>query len=475
MNYRAFLNEQAGILAEDLTEGVPCPVCGSTNHPKLALKSATAPTETTVNESKSAYDKARKYAEELSRTAGEIKGQVDSQTEELQKLISDLLNNCESGAAQSTAKNIIAEIAVNLKVINEKISVEEKNAKRKAELDEMIPKAEERIRKAEAVTAECKQNISALTASCTEIEKQCKSLSATLKFEGKADAVAKKKALENTLSAMQKALEDAEKSYAESEKEIVGLDAKIKQLKKQISKSEAIDVEAAEQKKSALTEEKISLTAVQRKVGIRIDANTKCLDNINRKSDELSEIEKRKISINALNNTANGNISGKEKIMLETYIQMTYFDRIIARANTRFMKMSGGQYELKRSETADNNRSQSGLDLSVVDHYNGTERSVKTLSGGESFKASLSLALGLSDEIQSSAGGIKLDTMFVDEGFGSLDPESLSQAFRALADLSDGNRLVGIISHVADLKEKIDKQVIITKEKAGGSKIEISV
>ena len=475
MNYRAFLNEQAGILAENLTEGTPCPVCGSTNHPCLAEKSVTAPTEADVNESKSAYDKARKYAEELSRTAGEIKGQVDSQTEELQKLISDLLNSCESGAAQSTAKNIIAEIAENLKTINEKIIIEEKNAKRKAELDEMIPKAEERIKKAEEVIAECRQNISALTASCTEIEKQCKSLSATLKFEGKADAVAKKKALENTLSAMQKALEDAEKSYAESEKEIVGLDAKIKQLKKQLSESDAIDIGAAEQKKSALTEEKISLTAVQRIIGIRIDSNTKCLDNINKKSDELSEIEKRKISLNALNNNAIGNISGKEKIMLETYIQMTYFDRIIARANTRFMKMSGGQYELKRSETADNNRSQSGLDLSVIDHYNGTERSVKTLSGGESFKASLSLALGLSDEIQSSAGGIKLDTMFVDEGFGSLDPESLSQAFRALADLSDGNRLVGIISHVADLKEKIDKQVIITKEKTGGSKIVISV
>ncbi|MBQ2903882.1 MAG: SMC family ATPase [Clostridia bacterium] len=475
MNYRAFLNEQAGILAEDLAEGAPCPVCGSTNHPCLAEKSVTAPTESDVNKLKNEADKAGEYAAELSRRSGEIKGQVDSQTEELRKLISDLLNSCESGAAQATAKNIIAEIAVNLKVINEKISVEEKNAKRKAELDEMIPKAEERIRKAEAVIAECRQNISAFTASCTEIEKQCKSLSETLKFEGKADAVAKKKFLENTLSAMQKAFEDAEKNYAESEKEIVGLDAKIKQLKKQLSESDAIDIGAAEQKKSALTEEKISLTAVQRKIGIRIDANTKCLDNINKKSGELSEIEKRKISLNALNNTANGNISGKEKIMLETYIQMTYFDRIIARANTRFMKMSGGQYELKRSETADNNRSQSGLDLSVIDHYNGTERSVKTLSGGESFKASLSLALGLSDEIQSSAGGIKLDTMFVDEGFGSLDPESLSQAFRALADLSDGNRLVGIISHVADLKEKIDKQVIITKEKAGGSKIEISV
>jgi len=159
--------------------------------------------------------------------------------------------------------------------------------------------------------------------------------------------------------------------------------------------------------------------------------------------------------------------------MLETYIQMRYFDRIIARANTRFMVMSDGQYELKRRLEADNNRSQSGLELDVIDHYNGTERSVRTLSGGESFKASLSLALGLSDEIQSTAGGIRLDTMFIDEGFGSLDEESLQQAMRALAGLSDGNRLVGIISHVAELKEKIDKQIVVTKEKTGGSRVEI--
>lgn len=177
--------------------------------------------------------------------------------------------------------------------------------------------------------------------------------------------------------------------------------------------------------------------------------------------------------LKALSNTANGNISGKEKVMLETYIQMTYFDRIIARANTRFMIMSGGQYELKRRKEAENNRSQSGLDLDVIDHYNGTERSVKTLSGGESFKASLSLALGLSDEIQASAGGVKLDTMFVDEGFGSLDEESLDQAMKALLSLADGNRLVGIISHVADLKNRIDKQIVVTKEKSGGSKANI--
>ncbi|NLC32151.1 MAG: SMC family ATPase, partial [Clostridiales bacterium] len=114
-----------------------------------------------------------------------------------------------------------------------------------------------------------------------------------------------------------------------------------------------------------------------------------------------------------------------------------------------------------------------GLELDVIDHYNGTERNIKTLSGGESFKASLSLALGLSDEIQSSAGGIQLDCMFVDEGFGSLDDESLQQAIKALASLAQGNRLVGIISHVGELKDKIDKQIIVTKEKTGGSSVVI--
>ena len=161
--------------------------------------------------------------------------------------------------------------------------------------------------------------------------------------------------------------------------------------------------------------------------------------------------------------------------MLETYVQMDYFNRIIARANVRFLAMSDGQYELRRQETAENNKSQSGLELSVLDHYNGTERSVKTLSGGEAFKASLALALGLSDEIQASAGGIRLDTMFVDEGFGSLDEESLNQAITALSGLAGGNRLVGIISHVHELKERIDRQIIVTKEKTGGSAIRISV
>ena len=152
---------------------------------------------------------------------------------------------------------------------------------------------------------------------------------------------------------------------------------------------------------------------------------------------------------------------------------MTYFERIIARANTRFMMMTGGQYELVRRAKSENKQTQSGLDLDVIDHYIGASRSVKTLSGGESFKASLSLALGLSDEIQSCAGGVKLETMFVDEGFGSLDSDSLEQAMNALNSLADSDRLIGIISHVDALKSRIDNQIVISKDPSGISSAQI--
>ena len=159
--------------------------------------------------------------------------------------------------------------------------------------------------------------------------------------------------------------------------------------------------------------------------------------------------------------------------MLETFVQTTYLDRVLEQANSRLLKMSDGQYELSRRKEADNNRSQFGLDLDVVDHYNGTVRDVHTLSGGESFLASLALALGMSDEIQASAGGVELDAMFVDEGFGSLDEESLQHALQVLEGVSEGKRLVGIISHVGGLKDRIDRQIIVKKARSAGSQAEI--
>jgi len=200
----------------------------------------------------------------------------------------------------------------------------------------------------------------------------------------------------------------------------------------------------------------------------RKKSNEDAYKTIVRISNQLSEFHERIKWLKPLSDTVNGELTGKDKIKLETYIQAAYFDRIISRANDRLMHMSGAQYELRRRGSG-SRQCQSGLDLDVIDHYNETERDVKTLSGGESFLASLSLALGLSDEIQSYAGGIRFDSLFVDEGFGSLDEDTLSQAIQALTSVSQNNRLVGIISHVRELNERIDRKIVVKKERCGGS------
>jgi len=306
------------------------------------------------------------------------------------------------------------------------------------------------------------------------LEKHIFKLKQKLGFSSKIDAENQISTLNNKIIEIEKSHSEALNALNENKEKISSLKSAGIEIQKRLSGGN-IDLDEENEKRIELEEKLEKLDIKSKAVHSRISSNSRSYENIVKRLDEIKKVEEKWIWMKSLSNTANGNISGKEKIMLETYIQMTYFDRIINRANLRFMVMSGGQYELKRRVEAQNNRSQSGLELDVIDHYNGTERSVKTLSGGESFKASLSLALGLSDEIQSSAGGIRLDTMFVDEGFGSLDDESLSQAIKALSSLADGNRLVGIISHVSELKDRIDKQIVVKKEKTGGSNITLLV
>lgn len=188
---------------------------------------------------------------------------------------------------------------------------------------------------------------------------------------------------------------------------------------------------------------------------------------INREAKEAKFIEYKSIS-----DTANGDIVGKTKITFETYIQMAYFNQILIAANQRLKVMTRDRYILKRKELIDDKRSKSGLELDILDNYTGKVRDVRSLSGGESFKASLSLALGLSDIVQQYAGGIQMDTMFIDEGFGSLDTESLNMAITTLQNLAGENKLIGIISHVEELKERIDKQIKVTQN-SNGSKLKI--
>ena len=267
----------------------------------------------------------------------------------------------------------------------------------------------------------------------------------------------------------------AENAYKECEKSVNEFKTQITQLNDILKDVEEINIDEKKQERDTVAKEKKQITDLNNIITQRIIANNTVLKNLSAQAADLAKLEERWKLINSLSDTVNGNITGKQKITLETYIQTAFFDKIIARANVHLMKMSGSKYDLKRKDVADNLSSKSGLDLNVIDHYNGTERSVKSLSGGESFIASLSLALGLSDEIQASAGGIKMETMFVDEGFGSLDEEILRQAMQALSGLSENNRLVGIISHVAELRSEIDKQLVVTKERSGGSKVELNV
>lgn len=297
---------------------------------------------------------------------------------------------------------------------------------------------------------------------------------AVLHFTGKEEAEKELRQKEREGQRMQETLADTERICRNREKEYERCQTTIETLEKQLAESEPCNVKELTEQRNVIVEQKQLAEGKRQELYRYIKTNTGIAQAVAKQGKQIKTLQEKWNLVGELSGTFSGNVAGKDKIMLETYVQMTYFDRIINRANTRFMMMSAGQYELRRAAAAQNIKSQSGLELDIIDHYNGTVRSIKTLSGGEAFLASLSMALGLSDEIQSAAGGIALDTMFVDEGFGYLDEEALAQAIRTLQGLAEGNRLVGIISHVGSLKEKIEKQIVVTKKKHGGSAAVIS-
>lgn len=471
---QAFLDEQAGVLAQRLTPGAPCPVCGSTEHPAPAALSDSAPTEAQVKAARTAADKASAAASDASSAANALRGTVTARRDALLLDAKTLLGSASLEDAAVQARSAEAELTAEIADLDERLRALARQEQRLTLLDKTIPQREAALAAAAEALTSTAAAMASHTATAEALDAQAQALAKALPFPGKAAALAHIRELRQTLFNLEQALKQAEENHAACDKALTALTDRIQLLNDRIAQSPTLDTAVLSAEKAELTAQKDHLAGQIQALRTRLTVNTAAHSHIRSKSAELIRLEEQMSWMRSLSNTANGQIPGKEKIMLETYIQTTYFDRIIARANVRLMKMTGGQYDLKRRRTAQNNQSQSGLELDVIDHYNGTERSVRTLSGGESFKASLALALGLSDEIQMSTG-IRLDTLFVDEGFGSLDPESLDQAYRTLADLTEGNRLVGIISHVAELKEKIDRQIVVTKAKSGGSRAEIRV
>lgn len=469
----SFLREQAGILADELKDGQPCPVCGSIEHPAPAQKSNKAPTKKQVKDAKKRADDAQKSAQTISSECAKLKGMLDKEKEALAKLIAENDIEAELNEATQLLKDAVADLTEKIITMDTQITSLQTKIKRSEQLEKLIPEKQAAIDDLQTSKSEAEKGLSAKYATKLQQTKQLEELKQSLRFESQQEAEKHLKTLEDKIAQLKKALETAQKKHSKQKQILEQLCGKKAQLEAQLADAKLLDEEKLRDEKAELSAQKFNLNRSRDAVNNRYSSNSKTLHNIIGKKTETEQLEKQYKLTKVLSDTANGDISGKDRITLEAYIQMTYFDRVIARANTRFMVMSGGQYEMRRRVEADNKRSQSGLDIDVVDHYNGSQRSINTLSGGESFKASLSLALGLSDEVQSAAGGVRLDTMFVDEGFGTLDDESLKNAINALASLSEGNRLVGIISHVNELKEKIDKQILIKKDRTGGSHAEI--
>ena len=485
---RAFLDAQAGLLAESLVEGAPCPVCGSTHHPARALLPHTAPTQAQVEAARQAAAEADRQAQNASAAAQSALATANEAKTSLRRdaetLLPERFTTPEGTVPLTFAlmTNVLAEENTALQAAQTDCKAQcqqaEADCRRKAQL-EADRQGKTRQRPAlEQSASEADRSAAAQNASADALEGQIAERRAALPYPRRADAQAALDKLEADRSTLRTGMDTAQRKLKQAEQTVAAAEAAVEALTaQQTAAQKELPARSAEEltaQQTELTAARETLRSREKQLSAQLLPNRKTAAQYRAAAEARQTLESRWQWVSALAATAGGTLTSKQKIRLEAYIQMNYLDRILRYANTRLMQMTAGQYELERIG-AENQRSQSGLDLGVIDHYNGTRRSVKTLSGGESFKASLALALGLSDEVQSSAGGIRLDTLFLDEGFGSLDEESLELAIRVLSGLTEGDRLVGIISHVGALKDRIDRQVVVHKARTGGSTVELRV
>ena len=418
-----FLGEQAGLLAAHLQPGTPCPVCGACEHPRPARLTAEAPTQEEVEQAKQAADRAHGNLERLAGQGKELKARCGQEQSLLMAKGQELLDCGKLELLPQMVQAGLKEANKTLTALQSQLTLVEAKARKKQQYERALERQKEEDKLAQKAAAELAQKLAAGKAQLAERQTQ---------------------------------------------------------LAQQQELLAVVDEKAVQEENDILQNKQRELELQGKRLFAAIENNQHIQNEVISYQQQRVVCETQWQYINSLSATMNGTITGKKRVNLETYIQMHYFDKILQRANTRLLRMSRGQYELQRDALQDeDNRtgnSKTGLDLEVKDHYSGKLRSVKTLSGGESFMASLALALGLADEVQSSAGGIQLDAMFVDEGFGSLDDSALQQAVETLQGLSEGHRLVGIISHVHDLQEMIDKKIIVKKSlgiQGNGSEVKI--
>ncbi|WP_304508882.1 SbcC/MukB-like Walker B domain-containing protein [Anaerotignum sp.] len=527
----AFLAEQAGILASKLTDGEACPVCGSKEHPQKAVLSFHAPTEKEwkiakeqedsthrklqefATEGKGLLAKCQLQKESILKVYGELSTTEETFYEDL-KILEKEINRLEMELktqkkelleflkveqVQENEKAVFLQLKEKLENIDGKIKeIVEKNSLLQGELVTLEERLEQNTTSDQAKTAietlrryiekgenEYSRILTLYQEKKEEVQKLETRLDETknLEIQGKKRMEKAKGSFESMIvekgfaskEEYNLALPESREALEKDEQKIRIFFNKLNQLQDFIQRTESgekvekTDLEKLHSEKNEtafrLQESDHILEELSRSIAVKEIALKKGKQELTVRQ----KMEKQYLPILELSKTANGELSGKDKITFESFVQGFYFDRVLRAANLRLGEMTGGQYHLSRAENASDRRSQSGLEMEVMDFFTGKSRSVKSLSGGEAFKASLSLALGLSDVIQRHAGGVQIDSMFIDEGFGALDEHSREQAIHVLQRLSYGNRLVGIISHITELKENIDKKILVQRGLSGSS------
>lgn len=421
--YEAFFKEQAGILAEALKEGEPCPVCGSRVHPQKAKASEKAPDQQQVRQAKQAREKGEK------------------EREQAQKLFQDSTQRYKEALGSLKQEGG--------RLFGEGFHPGEQQWRKKASdaMDTARKEAESFRREYTLLRKEQKAAFQRLTKESRECSLQVK------EARGRLEAFIRKG----------EQLQGELKAGLQQEKELLEKWGNKKETPGEV-------LLAAERELEEKRKERAQLERLWQEISGKRMSNERTQTVLKAYEKEYYVLQNNYTILHHLSQTACGSLAGTAKIDFESYIQRQYFRKIIARANKRLIEMTSGQFILKcRNLENLGNRGKVGLDLNVYSLVTESERDVKTLSGGESFMAALSMALGLADTIGDSAGAVRLDTLFIDEGFGSLDENSREQAIRVLYDLAGENRLIGIISHVTELKEQIEPKILVKKTKKGSS------
>lgn len=465
---RLYNADQAGMLAGSLKDGKPCPVCGSIEHPHIATRTKGAPTQERLEALEEAFNKTRMQRDEFAQTAAASNAHAQEASNRFRDDASKVFGAIDDvDASFAKVRNQIHAQEVSLRELHVRLKQDQK---RRDEIHTLIEKLEHESRETEKKRQESIENLQANDVLIAQLQTSIDTVRTSLEFPDKQTAQKAAEKLDAELTRSTQAYASAQKLAAELEQERAQRREQLKSARTTLASAQDYKLPVLlKQRERMLSQEEELVDKISKHISTQqyAKASKAALRKLGKR---LESTENEYASIDYLARLATGKQAGNMgRIAFETYVQATYFDKVIHAANLRLHIMSSSRYTLVRREKSADKRSIAGLELDVLDRYTGKLRPAQTLSGGETFLASLSLALGLSDVVMSEAGGMHIDAMFVDEGFGSLDSEACQQAVEVLANLSADNRMIGIISHVDELKDRIPRQIRVEKTVHGST------